>query len=103
MARRLAANSDLLVQFAQLAAQESPDFQDGIDAVRGDLHLLWGVEPARRSSRNAITRRASLTSRSCGCHETPPNGVEIPVSRFAISENFTAVFSLENEADSVYV
>ncbi len=35
-------------------------------------------------------RRAALTSRSDGCHETPTSGVEIPVSRLAISENFTA-------------
>ncbi len=35
------------------------------------------------------TRRAALTSRSDGCHDTPTSGVEMPVSRFAISENFT--------------
>ena len=33
-------------------------------------------------------RRAALTSGSDDCQETPPNGVDIPVSRFAISENF---------------
>jgi hypothetical protein len=36
----------------------------------------------------AIHRRAALTSRSDDCHETPPNAVDIPVSRFAISETF---------------
>jgi hypothetical protein len=42
----------------------------------------------RRSSKNAITRRAPAISSSAGCHDAPPNGVEMPVNRFAISENF---------------
>jgi hypothetical protein len=34
------------VQLAQLIAETVPDFDYRLDAVRGDFHLLWGVENA---------------------------------------------------------
>ena len=42
MARRLATNSDLASSL--LAAKEVTDFQNRLDAVRGNFHLLRGVE-----------------------------------------------------------
>jgi hypothetical protein len=36
-----------------------------------------------------MRRRAADTSSSGACQVTPPRGVEMPVSRFAISENFS--------------
>ena len=53
--------------------------------------ILQGSYSTRRCSRNAITRRAPAISISAGCHDAPPNGVEIPVRRFAISVNFIGV------------
>jgi hypothetical protein len=38
-----------------------------------------------------MTRRAADTSNPGACQETPPRGVEMPVSRFAISENFSGM------------
>ena len=78
------------IQFAQLAAEEVADFKNRTDAVLGHLHFFGSVEHAavfQQRNRPA----SALTSRSDDCHETPPNGVDIPVSRFAISENFIAV------------
>ena len=48
----------------------------------------------RRSSRNTITRRAAEISNSDASQETPPRGVEMPVSRLAISVNFIGALLL---------
>lgn len=50
---------------------------------------MYVEKRTRRASVKVTTRRATATSDVGGVHETPKNGVLIPLSREAISEGFT--------------
>jgi hypothetical protein len=79
MARRLPTphKPRARIVLAYLIAEEVTDFQNRMHTVLGHLQRVPGVQHAAVfQERNH--RRAALTSRSFGCHETPPNGVDIP-------------------------
>src|SRR5581483_7994906 len=87
IARKLAASSDPLSSFPISSLSRCRISITEWTQCEG-TSISLGSYSTRRSSRKAITRRAVPTSISAGCHDAPPNGVEMPVRRLAISENF---------------
>jgi hypothetical protein len=94
--------SRLGIQLPQLAAKEVPDFQDGMDAVVGIFQFVRGIkQPGGLPRTQSPGERHSLPGRMTATKPRPTVSI-IPVSRFAISENFMEL-SAPGEASRIFL
>ncbi len=63
----------------------------GVERCGAKVPCLRGETWGTQSVGGGVDLGHPPISISAGCHDAPPNGVEIPVKRFAISVNFIGV------------